>query len=808
MTKRKTKKTKAKNGEKNRKVEKEKKSDAKTKTIPVRIVLPLLLLLVVIVFGVYLFVLPKKASFSRLKKNKEFNYILITVDTLRADRIHCYGFPYVDTPTMDLFASRGVLFERCIAQTPLTQPSHTSLLTGTLPLFHGVRDNGGFLVPQELVTLAEVFKNKNYQTAAFVAAFVLDSKWGFDQGFDFYFDEFDLSKYKTISLGNVQRRGDEVIDEALKWLEERKHERFFTWIHLYDPHTPYEPPSPFREKHPNRPYLGEIAYTDSQLGRLWSYMEENGLTENTILVFASDHGESLGEHNESTHGFFIYQEGIHVPLIFVTPFEELHGHRRSEIVSLVDVMPTILEMEGDVFPPQNQGKSLLPLFFGDEMDGELLAYSETYYPRLHYGWSDLKSIQEGRFKLIISPELELYDLIADPDEQTNLVSAYPEETRRLMRLAEEFIAEAGQDAFDIDYQHIDEETRQKLAALGYIGTFSDQSSLEGKSLASPKEKIGVFNQLSHVKELMLQEEYDEAVDMLTKIINDDSDVIDAYFTLGNLYFKKREFDKALEGFLTVLEKRPSDPFTVINVANSYMGMGEIEEADKFMMSIIDTLPPDSQLYYVLGNIKNLKEEHEEAVKYYKECIKLNPSSASAYCALGGVYVTQERFDEAESYLGKAEEHNPTLRNLYYNWALLHEERGDLIKAADAYKQELENIPHNFKACFNLSRVYRKMGDLLEEEKYLNKTMELNPDFAMSYFYLARIYMNRGERFDEAISLVEKGIALKPAKKDLPLGYFLLADLYSRLGQQRKSEEYARQGRALVQENSKDNDPPT
>ena len=786
--------------------EKRTKEDVKNKRSSKKILLPIFLGLVIVAACVYFFFLPKKISFSGLKKGGEFNYILITVDTLRADRVHCYGFPYVDTPTMDLFASKGVLFERCIAQTPLTLPSHTSLMTGTYPLFHGVRDNGGYLVPQDLLTLAEILKGQNYQTSAFVAAYVLDSKWGLDQGFDYYFDQFDLSKYKSISLGNVQRRGDEVIDEALKWLNAHNQEKFFTWVHLYDPHTPYEPPSPFKERHPNRPYLGEIAYTDSLLRQLWDYMEQNKLIENTILIFASDHGESLGEHQESTHGFFVYQEGIHVPLIFVTPFENLHGIRCSEVVSLVDIMPTILEMENTAYPPQIQGRSLLPLFFDGEVNERSFAYAETYYPRLHYGWSDLKTIQEGRFKLIISPELELYDLIDDPEESTNVVTAFPEETRRLMRTAEQFIEESSQNAFDIDYQHIDEETRQKLAALGYIGTFSDQSSLEGKSLASPKDKIGIFNQLSQVKEWMLEERYDEAVAQITRIIDEDPDVIDAYFTLGNLYFKKREFDKALDSFLIVLEKRPSDPFTVINVANSYMGMGEIEEADRFVMSIIDTLPPDSQLYYVLGNIKYLKEEHEEAIKYYKECIKLNPSSASAYCALGGIYVDQERFDDAESYLKKAEEHNPTLRNLYYNWALLHEEKGDLIKAADAYKQELENIPHNFKACFNLSRVYRKQGDALEEEKYLNKTMELNPDFAMSYFYLARIYMNRGERFEEAISLVEKGITLKPAKKDLPLGYFLLADLYSRLGQLAKSEEFARQGRALVQENNKSNDP--
>ncbi|MGB6867431.1 MAG: sulfatase-like hydrolase/transferase [Candidatus Aminicenantaceae bacterium] len=789
-----------------KKKEKNTKKEIKKKTSPKKIVLPIILALVVVAAGVYLFLLPKKLSFSRLKKNREFNYILITVDTLRADRVHCYGFPLVDTPTMDLFASKGVLFERCISQTPLTLPSHTSLMTGTYPLFHGVRDNGGYLVPQELLTIAEILKDKNYQTAAFVASYVLDSKWGIDQGFDYYFDQFDLSKYKSISLGNVQRRGDEVIDEAMKWLDVHKNEQFFTWVHLYDPHTPYEPPSPFREKYPNRPYLGEIAYTDSLLGQLWGYLEQNNLTENTILIFASDHGESLGEHQESTHGFFVYQAGIHVPLIFVTPFKDLHGIRRSDVVSLVDIMPTILEMNGEIFPPQIQGSSLLPLFFNDERNEESFAYSETYYPRLHYGWSDLKTIQEGRFKLIIAPELELYDLTDDPEEQTNLVSAFPEETRRLMRTAEQFIENSSLDAFDIDYHNIDEETRQKLAALGYIGTFSDQSSLEGKRLASPKEKIGIFNQLSQVKEWMLEEKYEEAVAQITRIINEDPDVIDAYFTLGNLYFKKREFDNALDSFLKVFDKR-QDSFTVINIANAYLGKGDIEEADKFLTSIIDSVPPDSQLYYVFGNIKNLKEDYDGAIKYYEECIKLNPSSASGYSGLAGVYVVQKRLDDAESYLLKAKEHNPTLRNLFYNWALLHEEKGELIKAADAYKAELENIPHNFKACFNLSRVYRKMGDVLEEENFLNKTIELNPDFAMSYFYLARIYMNCGERYDEAVTLVEKGIELKPANKDLPLGYFLLADLYSRLGQLAKSEEYASKGKALAQENTKNNDPP-
>ena len=779
-----------------------KKTKAGKKIPAIKIILPIAFVLIFTFLFTYLFLLPKRPSFSRLKNGKELNYILITVDTLRADRIHCYGFSMIDTPFMDLFASRGIKFEKCIAQTPLTLPSHTSIMTGMHPTFHGVRDNGGFLVSPELATLAEFFKEKDYQTSAFVAAYVLDSKWGLNQGFDYYFDRFDLSKYKSISLGNVQRRGDEVIDETINWLDQHKHEKFFTWVHLYDPHTPYEPPSPFKEKYPNRPYVGEIAYTDSQLGRLWNYLEENGLIDSTVLVFASDHGESLGEHRESTHGFFIYQEGIHVPLIFVTPFEKLHGISRTNVVSLVDIMPTLFEMDGIPIPPQVQGKSLVPLFFEEKESKNNFAYAESFYPRFHYGWSELQSIQEKRFKLIIAPELELYDLVNDPDEQTNLVSTHPEETRRLVGIADQFIEESSQGSFELDYRHIDEEARQKLAALGYIGSFAHPSSLEGKRLGDPKEKIVVFNQLSKAKEMMLKEEFEQATELIIKIIEEDPDIIDAYFTLGNLYFKKREFENALKSFFQVLEKKPSDAFTVINIANSYMGLGEIDEAEKFVLSAIDSMPPDSQVYFILGNIKNIKKEYEEAIKYYQECMKLNPSSASAFNALGGIYVVQGNLDEAERYLQEALERNPKLRRLHYNLAQLFEKKGNLLRAADEYKIELDYIPHNFMASFNLSRAYRLLDEVEKEKFYLEKTLEINPYFPMSYFYLARIYLNRGEKFDEAVSLAKKGIELKPEEKNLPMGYFLLADLYNRLGNQALSLEYARKGKQLAESNTR------
>ena len=237
-----------------------KNNPQKNKSSLFKFIIPGAGVFVLVILAAYFFLLPKKPTFSGLKKGKRYNYIIITVDTLRADRLNCYGFNRIETPNIDRFARDGIKFDQCIAQTPLTLPSHTSLFTGTQPPYNGVRDNGGFLVPPQLVTLAELFKEQGYETSAFVAAYVLDSKWGLNQGFDTYFDNFDLSQFKKISLGSVQRSADDVLDEALPWLSEKKDDPFFTWIHLYDPHTPYEPPGEFEKKYPGRPYLGEIAF--------------------------------------------------------------------------------------------------------------------------------------------------------------------------------------------------------------------------------------------------------------------------------------------------------------------------------------------------------------------------------------------------------------------------------------------------------------------------------------------------------------------------------------------------------------------
>lgn len=742
---------------------------------------------------------PRKADFGRLKARDDYNVILITVDTLRADRIGCYGFDRIETPTMDLFAARGVKFERAYGPTPLTLPTHTSLMTGTLPAHHGVRDNGGFIVPAELTTLAELYKAKGYATAAFVAAYVLDSKWGLDRGFDHYFDQFDLSRFERISLGSVQRPANEVLDEALPWIEAHKDRPFFTWIHLYDPHTPYEPPPEFAARYPNNPYLGEIAYTDSQLGRLWDFLAGHGLTDDLFLVFASDHGESLGEHEESTHGFFVYEAAIHVPLIFVTPFDRLQGVSTAQVSSLVDVLPTLCEMSGLPVPEDVQGRSLVPAFFKPEKTVRALAYAESFYPRFHFGWSELKSVQDGRWKLIMAPVPELYDLRADPGEQKNLVYLERKVFDDLSAEAERFIEEAGLNAIEVDFTKIDEDTREKLAALGYIGSFTDLSRDKGRALANPKDKIGIFNELSRARELGMSGNAEEGARIIRGIIEEDPDIASAHFSLGNIYFKQRKFPEAVEAFKSSLEIKPDDSFTVINVANAYLSMGRFEEGEAFVLEYLGKGFSDPQLYHLLGNMNVTRKNYDKAAGYFEESLSRNRDSAGSHNALAAIYIIQEDLGRAEEHVRSALALNPKLTNVHYNQAQIFEARGDLRAAAEAYSEELASSPRHFKALFNLARVYRKMGRTDEEWTTLQAALEAEPEFPLTYFYLARIRLNRGEGYEDAVALVKKGIELKPDKTDLALGYFLLADLYNRLGDGPRAADYARRGQALAAE---------
>jgi len=310
----------------------------------------------------------------------ELNILFITLDTTRADHLGCYGYNRVETPNIDRLAETGILFKNAICQAPLTLPSHSSIFTGTYPFYHGVRDNGGFYLEPDKITLAEVLKENGMATSAFIGAFVLDSRWGLDQGIDYYYDNFDFAKYKRISLDSVQREGGEVIEAFFEWFEKNYQKKFFSWIHFYDPHIPYEPPEPYQTRYSKRPwglYDGEIAYVDELIGKVLDKLSERDVLEKTLIVIVGDHGESLGQHEENLHGFFIYDASISVPLIIHFPSSKLGGKKINECVETIDIMPTLLQILGLPLPHEVQGKSLLPFIIEKPPELPVQIYSSA-----------------------------------------------------------------------------------------------------------------------------------------------------------------------------------------------------------------------------------------------------------------------------------------------------------------------------------------------------------------------------------------------------------------------------------------------
>jgi tetratricopeptide (TPR) repeat protein len=392
---------------------------------------------------------------------------------------------------------------------------------------------------------------------------------------------------------------------------------------------------------------------------------------------------------------------------------------------------------------------------------------------------------------------ELYDVVQDPREEKNLVYLQKKAYEDLKARAESLIGEAGRDAYETDVSKLDEETREKLAALGYIGSFQDPAKLEGRKLANPREKIGVFNELSRAREMGMGEDADKAVAIIKDIIASDPDIVDAYFSIGNIYFQHQRFAEAIDYFKQVLGRKPDDSFAAINVALSYEGLGRYDDAEVFVLDYLKTGVEDSQLYFLLGNMNFTRKQYDKAVGYFEKCLAGNTESAASHNVLAAIAIIRDDLASAEGHLREATRINPKLSNIRYNRAQIYEKQGRFREAEEQYLEELELSPKHFKAAYNLSRLYRRAGDEPKEYQYLERCLDIDPGFPLTYFYLARIYLNRGERYQDAVDLVKKGIELKPEESELPLGYFLLADLYNRLGNQSLSQDCARKGEDLA-----------
>lgn len=769
-----------------------------------RRIIPALVVLVLLAGGWVAWRLARSYTLTR----RDLNVVIFSLDTTRADRLGCYGAPDAATPALDRLAADGVLFERAIAPAPLTLPAHATIFTGTLPPSHGVRDNGGYILDPRHVTLAEVLQARGWRTGAFVGAFVLDSKWGLDQGFERYVDNFELSRYKTLSLGDVDRKAAEVVDSALPWLEEHAGERFFAWLHFYDPHSPYDAPQPFQDAFTTRPYAGEIAYVDFQIARVLQWLETRGLTDRTIVVAIGDHGESLNEHGEGTHGLFIYDATLRVPLIIRAPSPGLRGRRVGSVVRSQDVMATVLDVLGVAAPPASQGASLVPLMAGGVSDLDLEAYSESYYARNHYGWSELRSLRAGRYKFIDAPRPELYDLDRDPGEGTNLYDTRRELAAQMASALGRLESAASREGLASAPAAVDPETRERLAALGYIGTFVDVKPQPGERLPDPKDKIEVFNLMLAAQENAGKETGEQPIARLQRVLSQDPKILDAWIMLGNEFFRRRDPATALTHYKKALELNPDYDLATINLANAYRELRNYDAAILGYQRYLERDPKNAYVRYQLGELFVETGQLERAEAAFRQSLDDDQRVASARNALGVVAFRRGDLDAAEREIRAALDQRPDVRLAHFNLALIAERRGEVPRAIEEYKREIELHPGSYRAVFNLARLYEQAGDDGSYEARLRQSIEINPRFAEGHFYLAKLYLDRGRELEEAAVLARRGLALGPRSPMAPLGHYVLADVYSRQGRHAEAAREAARGRQLERELARSPDRPT
>jgi choline-sulfatase len=422
--------------------------------------------------GVYLLVAPLQL--------RPANVILITLDTTRADRLAPYGGRAGLMPTFETWAHEGVVFDDVSTLAPLTLPAHTSLLTGRTPPSHGVRDNTGVLA-SDVPTLAEALHQTGYRTGAFVSAVVLDRSHGLSRGFDAYGEVNPPTAPRRF-----RRPGNETVDDALGWLQTNAGSPFFLWVHLYDAHAPIRLPEPFRTTYADDPYDGALAFMDSQLGRIQTFLDTHGLARHTAIIVAADHGESLGDHGEAGHGIFVYQSVVHVPLIITWP--DLEPGRTACAVQLIDVAPTIAALERAA-SWASDGRTLVPLLRGQSLAARDL-YAESMYPR-HFGWSELRSLRAGTLKVIDAPRPELYDLGTDPGESHNLFAAEPGTAASLLNRLRRLPGAT------VTLPRAPSKTARELAALGYVST--PVPSPPGAVLPDPKDMIARYNRIEAIR---------------------------------------------------------------------------------------------------------------------------------------------------------------------------------------------------------------------------------------------------------------------------------------------------------------------
>lgn len=665
------------------------------------------------------------------------NLLLVTLDTVRADHLGSYGYREAETPSLDRLARAGLRFERAVAAAPLTLPSHATLLTGLLPVEHGLHGNGVGALPEAIETLATRLSAAGYRTGAFVGAFVLDRRFGLARGFEVYDDAIDRSGPAGASL-EAERPGREVVDRALAWLSKEDSRPFFAWVHLFDAHAPYAPAEPFASRHAGRPYDGEIAAADAEVGRLMAWLEASGGL--TVVAASGDHGESLGEHGELTHGLLLYEPTLRVPLLIAAPGRLPAGLAIETPVSLADLAPTLAGLAGHPWPepplppagpaPPPRGRDLSAVLAAGQEPREVEVVAETRYPET-FGWSALATLRKGRLKYIEAPRPELYDLASDPGETSNRLTAggppagaaklpaaapLPAGAGMAARLAEIVRADAAGPVPEVDAA-----TRQRLAALGYVAPPAARLPAGG-SRRDPKDAVDLFRGFeeahwartagrpgearARLEELVADDpgnavfraelaavlketgDLDRAVPLYREAVAISPRDPDAWYNLATALAAKGLHGEALEALRAALEQDEKRPEAWNALGVAYASSGKSREAAAAFERAVALDPANPRAWNNLGNAQRDLGQPGPAAEAYQRAVALAPDYPDPLNGLGTLEVARDRPSAALPYFERALALNPKLHEVRLNRAISLELSGDRAAAITAYREFL------------------------------------------------------------------------------------------------------------------------
>ena len=684
------------------------------------------------------------AAADDIKKDDRLNVLLVTLDTTRPDRLGAYGYDKARTPAIDSLAAGGVRFANAYCPVPMTLPSHCSILTGTGPLYHKVHNNGTYYLNKDIVTLTERLKEKGYATAAFVSSFNVDSRFGVGKGFDVFDDRF--GEDEMIKTFRSERGAGETTAAFLSWLDGKPGGPFFSWIHYYDPHMPYQPPPPFKEEFAD-PYDGEIAYMDACFGKVLARLREKGLLDRTLIVIAGDHGEALGEKGEVDHGVFIYDVTMKVPLLFHAPRNLPRGRVVESRVRLIDIMPTVLDALKMPVDKAVQGTSLLPYMEGRKKD-DLPCYLESYYPLETYGWSELVGLIDGDWKFIRAPRPELYDIKADPGESRDLIQKQAGTGSAMMRKLKDAIAANSSD-LALSRRKLSREEEERLRSLGYVGGAASVRVGKGP-LSDPKDMMAEFQILYRAKTSEWDGKWDDAEKNYREILRLQPDVAWRYVDLAIFLSRRDKLPEAIGVLEQGLSRMPDSFVLLTRLAHFEMRAGRFDEASEMSRAALRIDPAYFDALVIAGWVEDVRGNWEGSEGFYRQALAVEPENKMIRMKYAYALGALGRGEEAAKIDEALKKESPADLRIRQDLGVIYAGLGRWDLAEENLRKAVELQPSS-ETWFNLASVLEQAGKLTEAVRYLRLYLEKTTEGETSRKANARKALVEWERRSKAPS---------------------------------------------------------